>query len=76
MRGVEAIKQKNKQWIESQDVHSVDVSGPFPHGDQFAVMYKFDATDRKSGKRYDMEEVALYTVKDDKIVKEEFFYKM
>jgi len=38
--------------------------------------YEFDVTFNDSGQRFKMEEVALYTVKDDKIVKEEFFYSM
>ncbi|KHD88447.1 MAG: hypothetical protein OM95_09660 [Bdellovibrio sp. ArHS] len=76
MRGIEAIRKKNKEWIEQMEVHSMDVAGPFPHGDRFAVHYKMDVSEKQSGKRYQMEEVALYTVANGKIVKEEFFYMM
>lgn len=75
-QGIEAIRRKNKQWEEEMEVHSMDVQGPFPLGDRFAVHFKFDATERKNNKRMKMEEVGLYTVKDGKIVKEEFFYTM
>ncbi|MNK95778.1 SnoaL-like domain protein [compost metagenome] len=75
-QGIEAIRRKNKQWDEEMEVHSMDVQGPFPLGDRFAVHFKFDATERKNNKRMKMEEVGLYTVKNGKIVKEEFFYTM
>lgn len=76
MRGIEAIRKKNMDWDEQMEVHSMDASGPYPHGDRFAVHYKMDVSERKSGKRWQMEEVALYTVANGKIVKEEFFYTM
>ncbi|UOF02533.1 nuclear transport factor 2 family protein [Bdellovibrio reynosensis] len=76
MRGIENIKRKNKDWAENNVVHAVEVEGPFPAGDRFAVLYKFDATNKKSNQKMHFEEVALYSVKDGKIVKEEFFYSM
>jgi len=76
MRGIEAIRRKNKEWEDSMEVHSVQVDGPFPLGERFAVHFKYDTTDKNTQKKMDMEEVALYTVKDGKIVKEEFFYTM
>ena len=75
-QGIEAIRRKNKQWEDEMEVHEMDVQGPFPLGDRFAVHFKFDATERKNNKRMKMEEVGLYTVKNGKIVKEEFFYTM
>jgi ketosteroid isomerase-like protein len=76
VQGIEAIRRKNKQWEDEMEVHEMDVQGPFPLGDRFAVHFKFDATERKNNKRMKMEEVGLYTVKNGKIVKEEFFYTM
>lgn len=74
MHGVEAIKGKNKWWLENHEIHSSQIEGPFPHGDRIAVFYKYDLTSKMTKKRFMMEEVALYTVKSDKIVREEFFY--
>ena len=74
--GLDFVRKKNKDWAESMEVHSSEVDGPFPLGDRFAVHFKYDATSKKDNKRMKMEEVALYTVKDGKIVKEEFFYTM
>ena len=52
-----------------------DIRGPFPHGeDQFAVFAKYEVTPRSTGKRTTMEEVAVYTIKNGKIIDEKFFY--
>ncbi len=75
-RGIDNALKKNRQWEESMEVHSSQVDGPFPLGDRFAVHFKYDTTDKKTNKRWAMEEVGIYTVKDGKIVKEEFFYTM
>jgi hypothetical protein len=55
------------------------VTGPFPHDDRFIVYMKMDVTSKGgpyAGKRNTFEEAGLYTVKDGKIVQEEFFYQM
>lgn len=76
VRGIEAIRRKNKEWEAGMEVHSMEVEGPFPFGDRFAVVYKIDASDKKTKERMKMEEVALYTVRSGKIIREEFFYSM
>ena len=48
--------------------------GPYPHDDRFAVRFVYDITHKPSQKRMVMDEVALFTVSNGKIVKEEFFY--
>jgi ketosteroid isomerase-like protein len=74
MTGIEAIRQKNEQWFENYEVNSAEVNGPFVGGDQFAVHYVFDTTFKPTGQRSAMSEMALYTVKDGKIAREQFFY--
>jgi ketosteroid isomerase-like protein len=74
MKGIDAIRQKNKWWSDNNEVHSAEVAGPFVGEGQFAVYYKFNSTFKPTGKRDDMEEMALYTVKDGKIAREQFFY--
>jgi hypothetical protein len=79
MEGIEAIKGKNNWWIQNHDVHSATAEGPYPHGDRFIVHFKYDVTSKAgpmAGKRMNLDETALYTVKDGKIVQEEFFYDM
>ncbi len=76
MKGFDAIMAKNKWWSENNTVNSARVEGPFVgEGDKFAVYYNFDVTSKQTGKRQEMEEMALYTVKDGKVVHEHFFYK-
>ena len=74
MRGMQAVLGKGKWWNENHTIHSASCQGPFPNGDRFACVFKFDVTNKPSNQRFQMEEVALYTVKDGKIVREEFFY--
>jgi len=75
-RGVEAIRAKSQWWQENHTVHRADVEGPYPHDDRFAVRFSYDITFKPQNKRFPMDEIGLFTVKDGKIVKEEFFYTM
>jgi len=74
MRGIKPVREKGEWWSANNIVHSSDVEGPFVGEDKFAVYYNFDVTSKPTGKRQPMEEMALYTVKDGKIVHEHFFY--
>jgi ketosteroid isomerase-like protein len=76
MRGIDAIRGKNEWWFENNQIHSAQAIGPFVGEDQFAVRYDFDVTAKPSGQRMQMSEMALYTVKDGRIVREQFFYHM
>ena len=72
--GLAAIQAKGAWWIANHEVHSATVSGPWPHDDRFIVGFQFDVTIKASGQRIVMDEAGLYTVRDGKIVREEFFY--
>jgi ketosteroid isomerase-like protein len=75
MKGLEAIRGKNKWWLDNHEVHSSVVTGPFLGDDnQFAVRYEIDVTQKPTGQRFKMTEMALYTVEDGKVVHEHFFY--
>ncbi len=54
------------------EVHEFKVSEPFVAHDRFVVQYDIDVTDKESQERFQMSEVGVYTVKDGKIVREEF----
>lgn len=75
-KGVKAIAEKGKNWMENHEVHSAKVDGPWPNGDRFIVRFTYDVTNKPSGKRFTMEEAALFTVANGKITREEFFYAM
>ena len=71
-RGIDQVRGKTEWWLQNMDVHSVKVGGPFVAHDHFVVQYDIDVTDKNSKKRMQMSEVGVYTVKDGKIVREEF----
>jgi len=73
-RGLEEIRAKSKWWSDNHVVHGSEVDGPYPNDDRFAVRFTYDITFKPESKRFTMNEIGLFTVKDGKIVKEEFFY--
>jgi ketosteroid isomerase-like protein len=73
-RGLKAIADKGKWWIDNHEVHSAKHEGPWPNGDRFVVRFTYDVTHKPSGKRFVMDEVGLFSIANDKIVREEFFY--
>jgi hypothetical protein len=74
MSGLDAIRGKHQWWEENNEVHSLELNGPFVGEGQFAVQFTFDTTFKPTSRRQSMTEMALYTVKDGKIVREQFFY--
>lgn len=79
VRGIDAVVDKNKRWYDNNEIHHATAEGPFPHKDRFAVIFHYETTPKSGplkGKRLEFEEVALFYVKDGKIVREEFFYEM
>ena len=75
-KGLAAVRGKGEWWVANHEIHSASVTGPWPHGDRFVVGFQYDVTNKPSGKRMKMDEVGLYTVRNGKIVREEFFYDM
>ena len=71
-RGAEGVRGKIDWWVNGMEVHSFKASGPFVAHDRFVVQYDADVTDKSSNKRFQISEVGVYTVKDGKIVREEF----
>ncbi|MEO8452963.1 MAG: SnoaL-like domain-containing protein, partial [Gemmatimonadota bacterium] len=49
-------------------------NGPTDGDGQFTVYFTFEVTPKSTGKLTSLEEVGLYTVKNDKITPEQFFY--
>ncbi len=71
-RGKEGVRGKVDWWVNEMEVHNFKASNPFVAHDRFVVQYDADVTDKKSKQRRQMSEVGVYTVKDGKIVREEF----
>ena len=72
--GLSAIRAKGNAWARDHEIHSAEVSGPYPNGDRFAVRFVLDVTNKPSKRRMSMDEIALFTVENGKISREEFFY--
>jgi hypothetical protein len=71
-RGMEGVRGKIDWWVNAMEVHSFKASEPFVAHDRFVVQYDADVTDKSSKKRFQLSEVGVYTVRNGKIVREEF----
>lgn len=72
--GIEAIKEKGRQFGETmEEMHGGYSNEPIVAGNHFSVAMGMDVTMKGMG-RMKMDEIAVYQVKDGKIVKEQFFY--
>ena len=70
--GRDAIQKKSDAWMESvEEIHSTSCSEPLIADNSFAIAFTMDVTYKTMG-RIQMTELAVYTVKDGKIIKEEF----
>jgi SnoaL-like domain len=70
--GKEGVRGKIDWWVNAMEVHSFTASEPFVGHDRFVVQYDADVTDKQSKQRRKLSEVGVYTVKNGKIVREEF----
>jgi len=71
-RGKEGVRGKIDWWVNAMKVHSFTANGPFVAPDRFVVQYDADVTEKESNERRKISEVGVYTVKNGKIVREEF----
>jgi hypothetical protein len=73
--GQAPVIKKSEIWQGNNTIHAEKVRGPFFNGpDEFAVHFTFEVTPKATGRRTTLEEVGIYTVKDDRITREQFFY--
>jgi hypothetical protein len=73
-KGKDALKQKAKEFESVvEEMHGGYSSEPLIAGNHFAVAMGMDATMKGMG-RVKMDEIAVYEVKDGKIVKEQCFF--
>lgn len=73
-KGRKAVDEKNNQWSATHKIHGASAEGPYVGSTGFAVKFKMDVEDTSNGQRIIMEEVGVYTVKNGKIITEEFMY--
>ena len=74
VQGIEAIKNKAKDFDAMvEEMHGGYTGKPIVAGNHFAVALGMEATFKGAG-RQKMDEIAVYEVRDGKIVKEQFFF--
>ena len=74
VQGLDAIKKKGEDFNQMvEEMHGGWAGEPVVAGNYIAVPMGMDVTIKGMG-RSKMDEIALYEVKDGKIVKEQFFY--
>jgi len=73
--GKKAVLAKYRSWEADHEIHAMNVEGPWVGATGFALRYTLDATQKSTGQRHQMEEIAVYTVKNGKIVREEFHFR-
>jgi SnoaL-like domain len=71
-RGKGEVRKKIDWWVNAMEVHSFKAGEPFVAQDRFVIQYDADVTEKESKQRRQMSEVGVYTVKNGKIVREEF----
>lgn len=73
-RGRDAMQAKGENWMAEHIVHSALAEGPYVGATGFAIRFRMDVEEKSTGNRVLMEEVGVYTVKNGKVVREEFMY--
>ena len=72
-RGIKAVRAKSKWFYKNNEITPGEVDGPYVNGDQFSVKLTSDIRMKATGQVHHVVEIALYTLKDGKIVEERFF---
>jgi hypothetical protein len=73
-KGKEEIQKKIDWWNSTFESLEYSCHGPYINGDQFSLYFSMTVKDKSTQEITDFQEVALYTVKDGKIVEEKFMY--
>ncbi len=79
IEGKNSLLAMSEQWMKTTTVHGGSVGKPLVNGDQFVCEMSMDCTHHEgpmAGRRMNMSETCLYTVRDGKIVEAKFFYSM
>jgi ketosteroid isomerase-like protein len=73
-KGRDAIKAKREDWAAHHHIHTLTADGPYVHPpNRFALRFEAEVTHRQTGQKMTLREIAVYSVEEGKIVREEFF---
>lgn len=73
-QGREALAGKLQYWVDTFETRGNKISEPLIAGNFFSLAMHVEVTDKKSGTPISMCEIAVFEVKDGKIVAEQFFF--
>ncbi|HMB39152.1 MAG TPA: SnoaL-like domain-containing protein [Wenzhouxiangellaceae bacterium] len=72
-RGIDAVRRKNLRWCSTHGIEDLNLDGPFVTGSQFALFA--DMLIAHAGQRRPHSEIAVFAVRDGRIIEERFFYE-
>jgi len=81
--GKRPVIDKSRRWQAANTITREKVRGPFfdtlngssgQSSGQFAVLFEIDVTPQSTGRPVTLEEVGIYTVENDQIIREQFYY--
>lgn len=72
--GKAAVDGKNQWWLQTNRMISGTAEGPYVGATGFAVKFHLEVEEIATGQRIIMDEIGVYTVRNGKIVQEEFMY--
>lgn len=71
-RGQKAVHAKNAWWGQDHAIRGASAEGPYIGATGFTVKFRIEVETKSTGVVETMEEVGVYTVRDGKIIREEF----
>lgn len=71
-RGIDAVRAKSLHWLATHGIEDLSIDGPFVTGDRFAVFA--DMLIAHAGKRIPHSQIAVFVVRDGRIIEEHHFY--
>jgi hypothetical protein len=74
--GKKDVLAKYRAWEADHEIHDMRIEGPWVGATGFALRYTIDVSQKSTGNRMQMEEIAVYTVRNGKIVREEFHFAL
>lgn len=73
-KGIIKVQRKSAHFFEmTQKIHTAHIEGPLIVSNNFCIKIDLDITLRSIG-RIQLQQLIVYTVKNHKIIQEEFFY--
>ena len=73
--GKAVVYQSMADFAAAHDFHYTAIEGPLISGNTFALRLAFTATPRTGGQSFSVDEIGVYTVRDGKIARDQFFYE-